>query len=252
MNKNRFDDISAYIREHKRVALSELTEVFSISMPTLRRDLKKLQEMGVIHKVYGAVESCSERNLTPLSARIDINHKGKFRIARDAALRLCDGDVIFLDSGSTVGAMAPFLGRLQRLTVITNNILVIEKVIRLPKVELITLSGQYNRHTFSFVGDEVVPMLRRYNISKAFMGTTGLSVSSGITHAYIHEGAVKRSAVELAQETFLLADHLKFSTFAPYTYCSIADIDEIFTDEEPDPQYRAWCEDNHTKIAVAR
>ena len=250
MNNNRLEELNIYIKEHKKVLLTELCSKFSISLSTLRRDLKKLEETGSIQKVYGGVETKTQRNLTPLSTRIDINHSGKFRIARTAASFITNGDIIFLDSGSTVGSMAQFLGRLDHLTVVTNNIMVIEKVIRMPKIQLITLSGLYNRNTFSFVGDEVPIMLKRYNISKAFMGTTGFSPSSGITHSTHLEAGVKKCAVNIAQTVILLADHLKFDAFAPYTYCSLDDIDRLYTDMPLTNSYANLCQEHNTEVFV--
>ena len=168
-NQNRLEQLSLFIKERKQVSMQELTDAFGISLSTLRRDIRKLIDRGIVRKTYGGVESCSQRALTPLSDRLDLNSDGKFRIAREAALSITDGDVIFLDSGSTVGAMAQFLGRLDKLTVISNNMLVIKtlvmkKIITEPKVQLITLSGIYNPQTFSFVGDEVSSMLQAMSI----------------------------------------------------------------------------------------
>lgn len=255
-NQNRLEQLSLFIKERKQVSMQELTDAFGISLSTLRRDIRKLIDRGIVRKTYGGVESCSQRALTPLSDRLDLNSDGKFRIAREAALSITDGDVIFLDSGSTVGAMAQFLGRLDKLTVISNNMLVIKtlvmkKIITEPKVQLITLSGIYNPQTFSFVGDEVGSMLQRYNVSKAFMGTTGLSLTSGITHSTQLESAIKRQAVAQAQKVYLLADHLKFDTFAPYTYCSMQDIDELYTDEALTEDYRSLCAEAETAVHIA-
>ena len=126
MNNSRLEEMSLYIKEHKKVSLAELCVKFSISLSTLRRDLKKLEHIGAIQKIYGGVKTRTQREFTPLSTRIDINHAGKFKIAREAASTIVNGDIIFLDSGSTTGAMAQFLARHNNLTVVTNNILVIE------------------------------------------------------------------------------------------------------------------------------
>lgn len=252
MENNRLEEIAAYIRERKHASMEHLTETFHISMSTLRRDVKKLIQTGTVRKTYGGIESTNQRILTPLTTRKDINNAGKVKIGRDAALSLANGDIIFMDSGSTVGAMAPFLGRLDNLTVITNNILIIEKVIHMPKIQLLTLSGAYNEHTFSFVGDSVAPMLRQYNINKAFMGTTGFSLTSGITHSTQLEAGVKHAAVAMAHEVILLADHLKFDTFAPFTYCTMNDIDVLYTDKAPSDEYRQLCAKSSTKICIAQ
>lgn len=251
MSNYRLEEMQIYIMKKNKVSLEELCEKFEISLSTLRRDLKKLSSRGSIQKVYGGVECSKERKLTPLSARIEINRLGKMKIARKAAQFICNNDIIFIDSGSTLGEMAPFLSKNKNLTVITNNMLIINKAICFKNLQLISLSGVYDHNTLSFVGDRVAEILKTYNISKAFMGTTGFSLSSGITNSTPLESAVKRTAVKSASKVFLLADHFKIDVFAPYTYCDYEDIDVLITDKDIPNTFKELFKSNNCQVEVA-
>lgn len=251
MSNYRLEEMQLYIMEKSKVSLDELCEKFEISLSTLRRDLNKLADRGSIRKIYGGVESTKERKLTPLSERIEINRNGKIKIARKAAQFISNNDIIFIDSGSTLGEVAPYLSKNSNLTVITNNMLIINKAICFKNVHLISLSGVYDHNTLSFVGDRVAEILKTYNITKAFMGTTGFSLSSGITNSTPLESAAKRTAIKSATKVFLLADHLKIDVFAPYTYCDYSDIDTLITDKPLPPNFENLFKSNNCNIEVA-
>ena len=156
MSNYRLEKMQLFINEKQKVSLDELCEKFEISLSTLRRDLQKLSDRGSVHKIYGGVECSKERKLTPLSSRIDINHDGKLKIAYKASQYIQDNDIIFINFESTLGEMAPFLSKNRNLTVITNNMLIINKAICFNNLQLISLSGVYNQSTLSFVGERVL------------------------------------------------------------------------------------------------
>ncbi len=245
---SRSDDICSYIYSHESVSLPELCDTFSISMSTLRREIKNLVESGEVEKVYGGVQKSIHRGLTPLSKRKLINYDGKIAIAQAAAELIKDRDVIFLDSGSTVGALAGYLGLREGITVITNNYLAIQKIVPMQNISLITLSGKYYKETYSFVGENATELLQKYNISKAFMGTSGLSIKSGVSHSTSLEASIKKQAVKSAQSVIVLADHLKFDCVAPLTYTSFDDVDIIVTDKEPSEEYLKLFKQTNTHI----
>ena len=244
-------EIIAYIRERRSVQLPDICSHFEISMSTLRRYISAMCEDGLVEKYYGGVRIRVSRELIPLSHRKLINYDGKLAIGRAAASLVEEGDVIYMDSGSTVGAMAQFLEKREGITVITNNYLVISRLTASSGIQLITLSGEYNQKIFSFLGSRVSELLRTYNVSKAFMGTSGFSLSSGITHSTQLEAAVKRTAVEIAGRVILLADNLKFGTVAPFTYCGIEKLDCLVTDQEPAPDFRKALEGAQVQLQIA-
>ena len=255
MKTNRLEEMLSFIKERKQATLEELLNKFSISMTTLRRDINKLEKDGDIDKFYGGVKIRRRKELTPLSKRRLINYAGKISIAEEAATFVKDGDVIFLDSGSTVGAMAEFLGKHEDLTIITNNMLAMSKIVSasddFKHAQLITLSGLYNFETYSFVGEKVSELLLTYNVGKAFMGTSGITLNANVTHSTVLEARVKKTATEKASFCYLLADHFKFDRAAPFTYAKFDQIDEVITDESPSDDFQKLFKEHLVKLRIS-
>lgn len=251
MKNDRINALLSYVKDKEEVTLDELQKHFEISISTLRRDLKVLEDNGDIDRYYGGVRIRKRKELTPLSSRMNINITGKTRIGQIAAGMVREGDVIFLDSGSTAAAMSKFLIDIDGLTVITNNLLAIDHIAQLSNAQLITLSGVYNPKTCSFVGERVSEILKEYNVGKAFMGTSGLTTSGLVTHSTSLEAMVKRTAVTLATTTVLLADHLKFDRAAPFTYANLDSIDCVITDQEPSAEFMDLFSRHLVKVNVA-
>jgi DeoR family myo-inositol catabolism operon transcriptional repressor len=87
-------------------------------MNTVRRDINELVSRGSAKKVYGGVCAVS-RDLIPYDERESKNAENKKRIAKAAAALVKDGDIIFIDSGTTTHHMVSYL-KDKRVTILTD------------------------------------------------------------------------------------------------------------------------------------
>lgn len=83
----------------KKVVVSELSQLYSVSEETIRRDLEKLDNDGLCTKSYGGavVKENSSIDL-PFNVRKNSNVVGKQKIAEIVATLVKDGDHIMLDA----------------------------------------------------------------------------------------------------------------------------------------------------------
>ena len=112
MKVNRIAEMEASIRRHKMLSNEELCEMFSISMQTLRRDLKVLEERGSVSKVYGGVvanENHVATSIPSLHERLNAAEQEKMKIGKTAASLVEEHDVLFVDSGTTAYRLIPYL-----------------------------------------------------------------------------------------------------------------------------------------------
>ena len=93
------------------------------------------------------------------------------------------------------------------------------------------------RETLSFVDGNIAEYLKAYNITKAFMSCTGISIQNGLSNASSEEYLVKKSVIENSTIRFALADHSKFGDFSLMTFCPFKDIDHILTDQLPSEEF---------------
>lgn len=237
LKSKRIQEIKTYVAERQVVSLDELAEHFSVSKNTIRRDIQELVESGEIKKVYGGVAiNDATTPLLPFSERQVRNKHEKELIGKLAAQCVNDGDIIFIDSGTTTVEMFEHLKH-KEITIITSNLDFIVRALAYPNLTIICVGGMLERKTSSFVSLNEPSILLSYNIQKAFMASTGISLEIGVTNASALETEIKRTAVDRSMRTFLLVDHTKFDRYGLMTYCQLSDVDVLVTDQVPDPKY---------------
>lgn len=249
MKEKRLQHVEEYIHSVGTASLDELCEHFQVSKNTIRRDLDQILEKGRVQKVYGGVTSISH-NLVPFENRDSTNQSDKTAIGKCAAQLVQDHDLIFIDSGTTTRNMMQFLPQLQNLTILTNSLDVINAAVNLEYVSLLTIGNHYKRKTKSFVGIDDLHILDKYNINKAFMAATGVSIASGLTNSDILEYEIKKKVAQKAQQIYLLADASKFGKSTLLTYAPLSETDAIVTSGPLSEEYRIFCEKNNISVHI--
>ncbi|MBE5097825.1 DeoR/GlpR family DNA-binding transcription regulator [Priestia aryabhattai] len=247
----RINKIEEYIIEHSSVSLEELMEVFQVSKNTVRRDIQELVDRGDFQKVYGGITVKQDKRtrLESFQTRQVRNQEEKKRIGRAASNYIQDGDIIFIDSGTTTIEIIEFLSNKQ-VTVVTNNIDFIVSALPYENLNIITIGGILERKTNSFGTMKYMDILNSYNINKAFMASTGVSISNGVTNASPLESELKTSIVKRCGEVFLLVDNTKFDKYGLMTYCKLNEIDYLVTNKKPSEVYYDFAKDNHIELII--
>ena len=227
-----------------------MCEVFNVSKNTIRRDIATLEQSGKIKKVYGGVTIAdfpASKMLLPFSTRHQSLMQEKRLISQLAASHVCDHDTIFIDSGTTCHNIIDFIAE-KECTILTNSLQVSLKAIPYENLNVISLPGFLKRETLSFVDGNIAEYLKAYNITKAFMSCTGISIQNGLSNASPEEYLVKKSVIENSTIRFALADHSKFGNFSLMTFCPFEDIDHVLTDQLPGKEFCNFAKLHSIKI----
>jgi DeoR family transcriptional regulator, myo-inositol catabolism operon repressor len=249
IKEKRIKKIQDYVLEHQSASLDELVDAFDVSKNTIRRDVQELVDRGELKKVYGGVSSIHKK-LESFQERSVRNQGQKELIAKKAASFVEDGDFIFIDSGTTTIEMFEYLKE-KHLTIFTNNIDLIVSALPHEKINVISIGGMLERKTSSFVSPQNMDLLKDYNIKKAFMASTGISLSNGVTNASPLESELKKTIVSRSSEVYLLVDHDKFDKYGLMTYCSLDDIDYLVTDKVPNDTYQEYAKNHNIQLVLA-
>ena len=237
MKLERINKIKKYLIEHETVSLDKLCEVFDVSKNTIRRDISELEALSIVKKVYGGVTLNRKEETIPFQQRKEQNVTEKTEIGRLASELIQEGDIIFIDSGSTTVALIPFLKYKENVTVVTHSLSAINEVSKLQNLTLISTGGFHQRKTNSFAGISTIEFLKNLNISKAFMATTGVSIEKGITNTTYLEAEIKKTLTEISEQIILMADNSKFDKSSFMRYCDLARVNYVITDLTPTKQY---------------
>lgn len=248
MKEDRINELQNYILEKERASIEELCSVFNVSKNTMRRDINQLESQGKIKKVYGGIILTDKKTTEPFESREVKNKDAKLIIAKLASTLIEDGDIIYIDSGTTTMHMIPYLSDVKNLTIITNNLHVILKALPYQNLNVISTGGTLFRRTNSFVDSGAVSSLKKYNISKAFLATTGISIAKGITNSSSLEYDIKKYIVEHCDKRILLADDTKLGKVSLITYYDLKDIQVFVTNQKPDDEYTDFFSSNHITL----
>lgn len=245
MKLERINNIKKYLIEHETASLEKLCEVFNVSKNTIRRDVTELEALNIVKKVYGGVTLVRKEETIPFQERREQNVTEKMEIGRLASEIIQEGDIIFIDSGSTTVALIPYLKYKENVTVVTHSLSAINEVSKLQNLTLISTGGFHQRKTNSFAGISTIEFLKNLNISKAFMASTGISIEKGITNTTYLEAEIKKTLTEISDTIILMADNSKFDRSSFMRYCDLRDIDYIITDQEPPQKYTDYFKQNN-------
>lgn len=206
----RKEKILAILHEKEILTIDELKQhIEGISNSTLRRDLKFLEEDGKIMLLGGgAVKLCSISSELPVSTKMTIHKKSKDSIAKLAANLISDGDIIYLDSGTTCSALMDLISK-KKITIITSNTAILQSPETF-ECQIIFLGGELNNSLSSVNGSLTYENIVIFNFDKAFIGANGVDVLRGVTTPTLIEATKKKKAAAQAKEVYVLCDSSKF------------------------------------------
>lgn len=247
MSKDRIKDIGRYIIEKGEVTTDELAKQFNVSLVTIRRDLKKLEDDNLITKIYGGAKARSDK-LQTFQQREMINSNAKNHIASIASKLIKEGDRIFIDSGTTTKLLLENVNPNIRLTIFTNSLASIVQASKMPNVKLFVVGNSYNNISGSFTYWGKGPDFYAFNIDKAFMSTSGLTIKDGLTNKNPVEQEIKNMVCKLSDKIILLVDQSKIDKSSLMTYADLKDIDILVTDKDVSRKYKDFFLDHNIKF----
>ena len=197
--------------------IPQLSEKYDVSEMTIRRDLKALEEKGLIKRTWGGAILWPPERQEPFvlsrEGRQQLRVHCKQAIARHAARHwVQNGDILIMEGGTTVTAMAPFLHTVKELTVVTNGLYTAESLQRhlLPDARIICTGGILRPESSTFVGPVAEQFFRQFHGRRLFLSATGFTLQMGLTDPRMLETQVKRTMVAAADEVIVLLDSSKF------------------------------------------
>lgn len=240
--RERRAQIARLVAEHERVSVADLTSRFLVTDASIRRDLMILQDEGRLHRVRGgAVGNAASRHFGIYAGKARERREEKARIGAAAAGMISVGDVVFLDSGTTVAAIAARVpGPLRRssaITVVTHSLPVVEEIGAWESPHLIFLGGLYLPDYRAVVGPQTVAGLRELSADVVFLGCEGLTIEEGLTTPHVLVAEVGAMMAARARRVVVVADASKLgqSGFTPIV--PITAVDTLVTDGAASPEH---------------
>jgi len=231
--KERRKWIGEQLSEKPFISLDELFSRFpEVSQMTLRRDLDYFEKRGEAIKVRGGARSAkfiTEQADDPFTYRKNQNIRSKIGIAKQAVAFLEAGRSVFIDSGSTIQQMIPFIPN-GYFTFTTTSPQTALELCRIGKPCVNLVGGRLDNDYQAVSGNQAMRFLSDVNIDIAFLCPSGLSAQCGFTGGKYSECELKRAVVEKARKVIMLMDISKTDKSLPYTFANLSDVDILICD----------------------
>ncbi|MFD4530165.1 DeoR/GlpR family DNA-binding transcription regulator [Streptomyces sp. NPDC058470] len=238
------------LRSGGPASVTDLSEQLDVSPATVRRDLVRLEEEGLLTRVHGgAVVEEGDQPFAEVAEVAEVRVAEKDAIAAKAASMVQDGQSVLLDIGTTAFRLARQLhGR--RITVITSNLVVFEELVDDEGIELVLLGGMVRREYRSLVGFLTEDNLRQLHADWVFLGASGVRPGGQVMDTTVVEVPVKRAMIKAGERVVLLADRAKFPGTGMAKVCGPEELDVVVTNAPVDTATRSSLEEARVQVVV--
>ncbi|EHH68738.1 DeoR/GlpR family DNA-binding transcription regulator [Gluconobacter morbifer] len=234
MAGDRLTRIRRYLYFNGMTGVHELAEQMEASLATVRRDLQRLEEQGVIVRTHGgaALADAVEREVA-FEAREHQQLDNKRAIADLVFPHIRRGSAVFLDAGTTVLQLARRL-RLDPmpLTVFTNNMTVADTLSGTDGVDVNLLGGRVRHFNRCLVGLLAEQAIEGLWFDQVFLGASAVQPDDTISTPDSGEASLNAVMMRRTDDCLLLADSSKFGRHSTFRVGRLDQISRIFTDHE--------------------
>jgi DeoR family glycerol-3-phosphate regulon repressor len=240
------------VQATRSASLEQLAEMLGVAVQTVRRDVQKLSSAGVLARFHGGVRipGSTIQNIA-YDRRETLQFDAKERIARAIAAAIPNGCSLILNIGTTVEAVARALMGHRDLQIITNNLNVASILSGNEACEVIVASGTVRPRDRAIIGETTVDFMRQFKVDYAVIGVSSIERDGSLRDFDLREVKVSQTIIAQAREVWLAADNTKFNRPATVEVARLAQIDRLFTDEEPPAPFPALLFDAQVQCDVA-
>lgn len=231
----RLEQILEHVARQRSVSLTDLSVALNVSEDTVRRDIKLLSDRGLLKAVRGGAVSH-----TPIPhhfrAREKYDMAQKRIVAAKALQFIKDGQVIFLDGGTSIQALVELIPPDKKITVVTHSFPVVSVLEDHPNAEVIFAGGRLSKLAFTTTGYETIQTFKSFRADLCLFSVCSIHPTLGLSTVNHEEALVKRTMIEMARQTIALSTIDKLNTAEAYYIGSVTGADAIVTDAEPDDE----------------
>ena len=228
--ERRIGQILEILKEEERMRIAELADLLHVTPETLRSDLTGLADARLVVKEHGYVRLVQALEERPLALRSTENMDWKLAASIAALSRVRDGEVIFLDAGTTVIQGLEALRSKKDLTIATNSLPLASELAAM-NVKTIMVGGiVYNPGERTY-GMFACNAIEHIQFDAIYLGSDGILGAHGFTTMHESELEVKRSLLRQTEKVVIVCDRSKFSSRAPYMFCGFREADLLVTNK---------------------
>jgi DeoR family glycerol-3-phosphate regulon repressor len=231
--------ILTIVREQGFSTLEALAARFDVSVQTVRREIIRLDSLGLLQRFHGGVGLRGSTVRLGYAQKRTVAADAKERIGQGAAALIKDGASVFLDVGTTAEAVARALRGRHSLRVFTCSLPAAMLLAGSPGIEVFVTGGLVRGADGSLVGDSVSAAIARFKVDYAVVGFSGVDEDDGALMDFdLQKVAVKQAILANARHTIAVGHGAKLQHPAVVRIAPPAAFGTLVTDEPPRDRLR--------------
>jgi DeoR family glycerol-3-phosphate regulon repressor len=249
--KERRRKILELVRAQGFASIEDLANRFALTPQTIRRDINRMSEDGLLHRHHGGAAVHSSVQNMAYSTRQILFPEEKRRIARHVAQHIPDRTSLFINIGTTTEEVAKALSNHSGLSVITNNLNVAVIMSGSEDCEVLVAGGKVRNVDRGITGEASIDFIRQFKVDFGIIGISGIDTDGSLLDFDYREVRAARAIMENSRTTFLAADHSKFGRSPMIRLGHIREVDALFTDAPPPPPQDKILASSDVQVNVA-
>lgn len=248
----RRERIQEYLTVHQIARTADLCQMLDASEATVRRDLEWLESKGILERTHGGAILNQRMVLEPeYQQRVKQHPEEKRRIGELAASLIEDGDIVFVNSGTTATQVLQHIRRDANITVFTNNVSAVMDL-GSPGFHYFLIGGEFQSRSNSLTGRFALDNLGLVYANKTILGVDGISLKHGCTVPTNSEAEVVRKMIERTKGSIIIAaDYSKWGVVSNFQIANIDEIDKLVSDEKLDSSALEALEEHNIETLIA-
>ncbi len=219
------------IQQNEVMSIQELCKIFDVSYMTIWRDINLLEKEGKAISVSGGVKAVERLPFEPShEIKEGLMSQEKEAIAKIACNHIPQNACVYLDAGTTVLALAKQLAARNDLTIITNDLVITNYLVKHSDTELIIAGGRVHKENNSTIGTITAKALNNFIVDIAFISASSWDLR-GISTPDENKVPVKEAVAKISRRRYLISDSSKYGKVGTYIALPITTFDAIFTDQ---------------------
>ena len=219
------------LRHQGKVTVEELRRRFKVSPPTIRTDLTRLEEQGLLRRTHGgAIAIGNTLYEPPFAERAVLRHEEKRAIALAAISLVHEDETILLDAGTTCYEIATLLREFKRLTVITNSLAIAQTLTENDGIAVVLIGGNLQPRRRATLGPLAAQFLDPIHCDRAFIGMSGVHPTAGFSVIDFDAAQLKNKMITQSRQSVAVADSSKIGQIAFASVAPLAAVNLLITD----------------------
>ncbi|WP_435951999.1 DeoR/GlpR family DNA-binding transcription regulator [Dryocola sp. BD626] len=236
-------DIAEIVRKNGEIKVEDLAEMLAVSGVTIRNDLNYLEQQGYLKRSFGGAIYTAQSVGVPVSQEAvraqPLDNAIELELARQLARAVCDGETVFLGSGSVMRKAIPFLGECRDLRLVVNDLSHVSPGRDYIDGELVLLGGVVGQSGQTLEGELTLQSLRQYRPSRCLIVVESISDDGTLNVANDATAELLKEAMKLSDRRVVVVAQRPVYGEARHAVGKLNEINAVITPQIVAAEYHS-------------